>query len=161
MLDEQKVGIKFRFQSYKIIKFEYNEPEGIQDKIQIHFNFNSRIDIDIDKDIISVTIGVDAFTNTEKSSKRVGFIEVQYVFQVLNLKDFQKNNDGFSLPTPFLTTLIGLSLSTTRGIILIKFSGTILEKIIMPVIDPNKLIPEEWQKGDRKTKNLKRTKSKR
>lgn len=159
MLDEQKLEIGFRFKSFKILKLEYYEPRNIREDVQIDFNLNARLNIDLDHDLILVTLGVNTVTKADNPEK-IGFIEVVYLFEVLELKKLQRDDKKLWLPDQFTATLIGLSISTTRGIILTKFSGTILEKIIMPVIDPRKLVPPQWHREGKQPKKLKRTKTK-
>jgi len=74
--------------------------------------------------------------------KEVLFLQTSYHFQIDNLKDFyeinEKNIPVFS--APLIVTLLGISLSTSRGILFEKLNSSGIHNIIIPVVSPVKLL---------------------
>jgi len=77
------------------------------------------------------------------NNKNIKLIELVLVcdFKILNLTSIiQMNNEIFTLPDDLLTTLVGMTYSTARGIIFAKTQGSFLNKFILPVIDTKVLV---------------------
>ena len=75
---------------------------------------------------------------------------IEFHFQITNLKDFYTLNEN---ETPvfhglLITTLLGLSFSTARGIIYERLSKTNMAGIILPVVSPQKMLADKKKKGD-------------
>lgn len=70
------------------------------------------------------------------------FFQIDFHFHVENLKNFyeinKKNHPVFK--TYFISTLIGISFSTARGIIFEKLNNAGLPNILIPVIAPQDMI---------------------
>jgi len=57
-------------------------------------------------------------------------------FAVEGLEQFHVKDEEYKIPDGLIVTLFSISYSTLRGIIYEKGRGTILERIITPIIDP-------------------------
>jgi len=142
---KQKNNIKIRFESFKILDFSHNEP-AIENlnlaKTDFQMNFRTGFKADKKESTVSVRLKVEIqLKHTELIP--VGNADVEFTFKAIGLDKLFIDEQEISIPAEFLTTLISLSYSTTRGIILAKGAGTILEKAIIPIIDPHKLLPKE------------------
>lgn len=146
MTTEQKVELKVRFDSYRIINFEYHDPQipitAKKADLKFDFNFKATFKYNLDASTIEVKLAVNILYHG-KELLPVGSIEVDYVYKVLGLNELESDGNGIIIPDTFLTTLVSLAYSTTRGIILVKGAGTILGGIILPIIDPRKLLPKQ------------------
>jgi len=146
-------NLSLRIVSYKIFKFSYREPE--QRKIEperedFKIDYSVRSQIILDKNLVSIRIGIIISTKDEPPLE-VGELDVVYFYEVKGLEYLPQDENGLFIPDHFLVTLISLSISTTRGLLLGRGAGTLLEKIILPIIDPKLLL----QKKNNTKKKLK------
>lgn len=70
---------------------------------------------------------------------------IDFHFEIKNLSNFYKLKEDEQplFSGVLIATLLGLSFSTARGIIFEKLAANNLKDIILPVIDPNKLLQSE------------------
>lgn len=69
-------------------------------------------------------------------------LNIDFHFHIENLKDFYTLNDN-GLPmfdTALIATLLGIALSTTRGVLFEKLSTQGISDIIIPVFSPMKML---------------------
>jgi len=64
-------------------------------------------------------------------------IQVQNVFEIENLKQFQVGHSEIILPTSTISTIVGHSLSHTRALFAKNLAGTLLQENLMSVVDPS------------------------
>ncbi|NLO19137.1 MAG: hypothetical protein GX121_04560 [Ignavibacteria bacterium] len=84
------------------------------------------------------------------NNRIIKLIELALVcdFEIKNLSSFiQMANEKFILPDDLLTTLVGITYSTARGIIFSKTQGSFLNQFILPVIDSKALIQSTMNKN--------------
>lgn len=96
---------------------------------------------------LKLTVYIDTLDNKKQKLDIQASYTHEFVFKVDNLSDFifseeekaaAENEDGID---PLLIgTLAGIAYSTTRGIIITRTQGTALNAVILPVIDPKKLM---------------------
>lgn len=66
---------------------------------------------------------------------------IEYVFVVENLVDFFEKKDNIVLlDMGMAAVLMGIVYSTTRGIILTRTQGTLMDGVLLPVLNPRDLI---------------------
>ncbi|MDP3929421.1 MAG: hypothetical protein Q8R57_10400 [Bacteroidota bacterium] len=74
---------------------------------------------------------------------------IEFIFHIDNFDDYKVDTDinlvqdvktTFEMDEMFMATLMGIVYSTARGIILQRTVGTILNGVIIPVIDPKILL---------------------
>lgn len=150
MTEEQTIELKVRFESYKILNFIFREPIDIKSDFKRN-DFKLDFKADFKADLKNNTIGIKLGVNIQLKSKPpvpIAFIEVEYIYKISGLNKIQEDESerGMAIPSEFLATLISLSYSTTRGVLLAKGMGTIIEKVILPIIDPHKLLPKQMLK---------------
>jgi hypothetical protein len=71
---------------------------------------------------------------------------IDFDFEVENMADFVKKTEDTSsveVSAELGTALMGIVYSTARGIVLTRTAGTVLDGIILPVIDPALLLEGE------------------
>ena len=74
---------------------------------------------------------------------------IEFHFEVENLNDFAKEQqDGtFQLDATMGATLLGIAFSTARGIIFERTRGTFFDGVILPVVDPFKVLEEKYKRA--------------
>jgi hypothetical protein len=104
--------------------FAFN-PEDGRCRFRLHFNLDAR----------------------NKSGNKMGLkaeYGIEFHYKVENFTHFLHENEEGDLQISVLlgSTLLSISLSTARGIILERTQGTFFDGIILPVVDPMKLLLE-------------------
>ncbi|SFA59868.1 hypothetical protein SAMN04488511_12412 [Pedobacter suwonensis] len=68
---------------------------------------------------------------------------IEFLMEIENLEEFKiaQVEDEIKLDSRLGATLMGIVYSTARGIILTRTAGTVLQGIILPVLDPATLLP--------------------
>lgn len=111
-------------------------------------DFGANIGSSIENNMVRILFDVK-FTGCDKNEKPVnaaGKYEVDYVFRIEDLAkhvDIAQEGKKIILHPDLSVMLISIVYSTTRGIILTRTQGTILEGLILPVADPNELIKRQ------------------
>jgi len=87
---------------------------------------------------------IQGFDATPKELGIKGEYLIDFYYRVDNLKDFVTwEGDKFSVEALLGGTLAGISYSTSRGIILGRTQATDFNGVILPVINPHKLLEED------------------
>jgi hypothetical protein len=100
--------------------------------------------IDAEQKIVGIelTVGIKAIGLGDKELPVSGSYKHEAVYHVENLEDFidlQESEQPPILDSLMNATLIGIAFSTVRGIIFSRTQGTLLNTVILPVVDPKKL----------------------
>ncbi|MBI2284193.1 MAG: hypothetical protein HYU71_10825 [Bacteroidetes bacterium] len=113
------------------------------------FEFNVTTGLNPDENIIGLKLKVDIqATDVEGNPIRIsGSYTHEVVFSVENLSDFIEVKDvngvnEYVVDVVLGATLAGIIYSTVRGIIFTRTQGTSLGAVVLPVIDPLRLIQE-------------------
>jgi hypothetical protein len=116
---------------------------------EFDFNFDASIGVNANDKVIGVKFSVDIEAlgpNKEKLSLAASYTH-ELLFVIDNLDEFTDPVEGAPEPKVdrlMLSTLVGIAYSTVRGIVYTRTQGTELKGILLPVIDPKKLLkPEE------------------
>jgi len=110
------------------------------DNLQIEFEF--KIDTDISNDLFCIEIIARYIYKTNNEQVKVlemGSNNQFKVFDLINLIDILPN-DKITDKAGFLPTLISISISSLRGMLVIKTLGTVLADYPIPIVDPVSLI---------------------
>ncbi len=114
----------------------------------INFKANTSLSLE-DQDFCKVDFTVD-FLPTEQLKDQTDFsasFSIDFIFSIEHLQNFKVavpgTEHGFLLDSTLGTTLMGIVYSTARGIILTRTAGTILDSILLPVINPANLLDIE------------------
>ncbi|MFA7116607.1 MAG: hypothetical protein WC140_05180 [Bacteroidales bacterium] len=81
-----------------------------------------------------------SFENNDKT--QLLFFQIDFHFKVENLVDFYQLNEK-NLPVfsaQFIATILGISLSTARGVIFEKLQNAGIKNIIIPIVSPLKML---------------------
>lgn len=144
MEQERKLNIDFGIKEISTLKFSLNNiPGGIDiTKENIQFQIMPRSFINYENNIIGFEIAVNIFL--EKNGRdNICELITRSSFEVSNLKEFVplEKKDTPDLPMNFMQTLLSISLSTTRGILIAKTEGSILNGICLPILNPTSFKP--------------------
>lgn len=110
-------------------------------KEHVTFEFSFNIKITPLKDLIIVDLKIIIFAEKEKETL-LGQQRSTGKFEVKNLPKVLDTLKG-KLPNLFLANIIGLVLSTSRGFFILKSKQTILQGIMIPILNPLAFFPEK------------------
>jgi hypothetical protein len=82
------------------------------------------------------------FYHVPESSEQhnvIADIQVQNVFEVSDLKQFQINPSEILLPPSAISTIVGLSISHTRALLANNIAGTLIQENLIDIIDSTHL----------------------
>lgn len=111
------------------------------------FNFELQTGLDVDNNIIGLQllVAIEARDKNDKPLNVRGSYTHEIIFRIENLIDFlDKIESGdkprYNIDGGLGSTLVSIAYSTIRGIIFTRTQGTSLGSVILPVIDPKKLM---------------------
>jgi hypothetical protein len=152
---EKPNPISYKLRGFATPQFSYTHPSGhfnLNEPDFVSFYANPQIGYQVENKTIVVDFSIDiSLKNTEE---KVAHIQTLFHYQVDNLNECIEVNGNVIKDThpdfgKFLITITGASYSTMRGIISEKFRGTILDRALLPIIDPSQFFkpPDPPQKG--------------
>lgn len=90
-----------------------------------------------------------AFSFDGSNEKNIAFFQIDFHFHISKLNNYYTLKDD-GLPVfygPMIATLLGICVSTARGIIFEKLQSAGVKNVIIPVVSPQKmLIPQQNKK---------------
>ncbi len=111
------------------------------------FNFELRTGLNADDNIIGLqlVVAIEARDKDNKPLNVRGSYTHEIVFRVEGLMEFLDKVESDNIPRYNIdgalgSTLVSIAYSTVRGIIYTRTQGTSLGSVILPVIDPKKLM---------------------
>jgi len=145
MADQKKIDITFRIASIKTLKFLIeNIDEAIKiDKATFEFNISVAMFADPIKKIIGFKNVIEVFTDKSKMVK-AGELVAQIIYEIINFDEVILHDESkklINIPDTFMTTLMSIALSTTRGVFAAKTEGSLLDGVYIPVLDPKVFKP--------------------
>lgn len=110
---------------------------------EIKVGFSQQSAFNFDEGKIRIRLDIELIGTNDKGDDLGlrGEYGIEFHYHVENFDDFIEIEDNKKLISGLLGgTLIGISFSTARGIILNRTQGTFFNGVILPVIDPNSLL---------------------
>lgn len=130
------MNIEYRLKDVKVNAFAVANANS-----QISVNHTYTFDIafseaiDAEKKALSIFLLINLYLEPEKKNK-VTSIQTETTFHIINFQELQQQED---IPIPLVTQLLGIAISTTRGILLVKCADTSFRNFILPIINPLEL----------------------
>ncbi len=131
--------ISFRYKKAQIIEYSFKSESEFDRSGNVEFRIGLRFSNEEKSVIILCEV-----TFFDKSGINPGLIfKVAHYFEI---KEYDKlitkenNSTNIKLPDEFLLEAINLSIGSTRGMLIVKNSGTSLESLILPNFDHAKLL---------------------
>lgn len=116
-------------------------PEG---GVLSNFNFELHFRTIVNPKEGVLSVFSDAVVKDLDRNLQIGQYSVLFHYAVTDLEKVLILAEGnqYEIPQPLVTTLLGISASTLRGLMFGAFKGTFLHNAILPVIDIMALQPE-------------------
>lgn len=124
-----------------LLIFNINSESNIQINIEDRENINLGIGHDIQNNLEEGKIKIVLSIQLENGKDNFATFEITTFFQILNKENYliEFENDILFHPQ-LITTILSISYSTSRGIILEKLKNTFWKDLILPIISPTKLL---------------------
>ena len=137
---------KLSFLEFKLIKGQIDVPEEFDlEKIEaFEFENNLEFSINVKEKRIKAdfTIDIKTISNNENKIEASASFHFRFTYEVTNLEDLNIIKDNnIMLEYNLGSALSSITYSTARGILLTRLQGTALQKFILPIIKPIKLLP--------------------
>ena len=138
-------NIVSRIKEITLIDFEVKtiEEEQLKYLSKDRFVFEQNVELIVTPQTkeISISLNIKIF-NDEDKSLVVGELKCKGVFEIVNFEDLVKDYNG-QVPVFALALYIGVLVSTSRGFLILKSQGTLLEGAILPIIDTTQFFKKE------------------
>lgn len=140
MNEEKKneVNVTTRIKSIRLVDFTC---EIISEEIEKNLNpdrysFEQNVNLTLlpAVNLLEINYSTIVFSDEQKN-KKLGEITAIGEFEIMNLDEL-KNGENAVVPTELLAMYVGIMIATVRGMLIVKSNGTILEKAIIPILNP-------------------------
>jgi len=127
---------------------EYLEQPIKPGNIRVDISQSSAFNFDLKNVRIRLEILLNGVDDKDKLIGIKGEFGLEFQIHVENLDTFTEEVEGINKVSSILgSTLISIAYSTARGIIFQRTLGTLLNGIILPVIDPKDVLREGLEDG--------------
>lgn len=132
----KNMNVVWRFQAFDLVSF--NVEERSVDAKEVHsnkINFEVNIDIQIADALKKIVLicSVQIFSD-EKKKDLLGTIRTKGEYIIENFQEVKTEGNG--IPIQIMASLVGIQVSTTRGMLKLLSKGTVFEQSIIPIINP-------------------------
>lgn len=141
--------VKIIPENINLFYIKVNESNINDSDKQQGLNFNVNVAHDIRNNLKDERIKIELVLDIKSSDVKNQFnanFNIDFHFKIKDLKDFYSlpsDDNGPIFSGVFISTLIGISFSTARGMIYERLSKTNMKNVILPVISPSKLLFKE------------------
>lgn len=138
------VGIAINSIKEEEFKFSDNDLDSIDSKLlSIGFHLGFKVDVKKSFFTVKFTVVYNYDNDNDKEIQLLKFTTLTK-FKVKGLKKIvnfnEEDDDKFQIPDPIMMTFVGAAISTTRGMLAYKLSGTLLSDYYLPLIDVQELL---------------------
>jgi hypothetical protein len=140
---EKPKSLTSKLNSLIIDSFQVIEalPEGHElDHTKFQFQMLSNAGLMPAEKQVVAQLEIKIFSNTALDLQ-LGSIATRMIFDVHNYDDIEELKAG-QIPPGVAINFLGIVISTTRGILFAKSAGTVLNGVILPVINPAAFFPK-------------------
>lgn len=137
---------KIEIVDFKIIKGQINSPFDFEnEKVAGHtFNVDFELGFNLEDKLVRAdfSVHVETKSNEDSIEEAVGNFSFVYVFYVDNIEELTtlEKDETITIHPALGNALASITYSTSRGILMTRFQGTVLSDFILPVINPNDLL---------------------
>lgn len=139
---------KITIREFRLIKGQIDSPFDfrISDIKSFDYDVDLKTSFNLDEGLVKadfiITVSSISQEPTQEATCTYHFV---FLFHVAELKDHaQLTTEGIMDWNPYLANAIAsITYSTSRGILMSRFQGTVMKDFILPVVDPNGLFDKK------------------
>lgn len=140
-------GVSIAISSIKEEEFKFsdNDLDSINIKL-LSLGYRLGFKVDVKKSFFTVKFTVVYNYDVSDNEKEIQLLKFTTLtnFKVKGLKKIvnfdEEDDDKFQIPDPLMITFVGAAISSTRGMLAYKLSGTLLSDYYLPLIDIQELL---------------------
>lgn len=130
---------------FRLIKGQIDSPfdfkmDKIEDydlKVEFEMGFNHEEKL-VRSDF---TVNVTTKSKEQVTEEAKAYYQFAYIFNIENLEELAtKDDNGVMVNSNLGNAMASITYSTSRGILLSRFMGTVMQDFMLPVISPNELL---------------------
>jgi hypothetical protein len=139
---KKELNINFGIRKISIIDFLVESSQFKSDPKKPEFTFNFELGFKFNPKRKEVIFLLFFKVSPEKDQKLiVGKMRTEMIFFINNMEGFLHPKEAkINLPDQFMASLIGIVISTSRGLWSSKVVGTALQNAILPIINPSEFL---------------------
>ncbi len=135
----EQINVNFQLKGIELLEISIRHPQVLLEPGRTYnFNINIEQRINDEEQMVAVVTSIELIHEADKQCH--ASIKTSCIFRIENFQDFMTKDKVVEFPEPFIITLNSISLSTTRGIMFSRFSGTFMQDVLLPVVNPSALI---------------------
>jgi len=136
---------KIVIREFRLVKGQIDSPFDfrVSNIKSFDFNVNFNTGFNLEENLIKADFVIEVKTLSEEAAtEAICTYHFVFLFFVEGLKEHaQRQDDGTIDWNPYLANAIAsITYSTSRGILLSRFQGTVMKDFMLPVVDPNALL---------------------
>jgi hypothetical protein len=141
---------KIHLLDFKLIKGQIDSPfDFIPDHVEyFDYNVDFKTSFNFNEKLVKTDFTIHTKTKSkEKVEEANSFYHFVYIFRVDNLDELALKDDAGTLKinSSLGNALASITYSTSRGVLMSRFQGTVFKDFILPVTDPNSLLFNQYQ----------------
>lgn len=137
--DSPTSSVSLGIKTIKVLESSYQDDLSFElAQVQIGYQFS--LHVDVPNNTISVSVHVDYWIGNKENM--LASIEVENVFFLENLSQFDTGNKQISIPDSILGTILGIATSHTRALLAQHLAGSKLANHLFPIIPIAQLIKQ-------------------
>lgn len=140
-MEAKNINVVWRFHAFDLISFKAEERLPNAELIDINkVNFQLSVDTELNNSEkkVSLTSTVEIYNN-ESHSELLGTIRTKGEVIIENFEEVTVEKTR--IPIQIMASLVGIQISTTRGMLKLLSKGTVFEQAIIPIINPMAFFP--------------------
>lgn len=103
------------------------------------YDFDIALNITLDPEKRASIHLLSVSVKTKVSNKKLGSVAIFCFFDITNFEDVVVNDqNGQTLPQALINLLNTVVIGTMRGVMYSEFRGTVLDNVLLPVLDPRR-----------------------
>jgi hypothetical protein len=135
---------KITLREFRLVKGQIDSPFDfkVSDIKSFDFKVDFRTGFNLDEGLIKADFVIDVATiSNEPVTEATCNYHFVFLFHVEDLREHTLEGEDKNVDwNPFLANAIAsITYSTSRGILISRFQGTVMKDFILPVVDPNSL----------------------
>ncbi len=141
-----KPAIYVKLHHVKTEEVTFKEPDDVfiekfsEDNLEVGVGVNFSHDIEKESFIVHLHFFYD-YNDGQNPPVKLLTYKGAFEFIINNLKEnIEIKERSFKLPDNVLATLLGISISSARGIIIAKTAGAFINKYYLPIFDPKSIL---------------------
>ncbi|RZK01776.1 MAG: hypothetical protein EOO46_19285 [Flavobacterium sp.] len=134
---------------FKLNKAQVDAPEDFEpDNVDGHkIDATLKLGFKLEEELVKCDLYIDVTTQSEELNvlEAKGTFLLSYIIKVEGLSELTKlKGDVMDLHPDLAISLSSITYSTSRGVLITRLQGTPLQNMILPVVDPLKLLEDSF-----------------